>query len=83
MSADAKAAGGTKKPNEALARRKTEVSVSQRLLTKVQVADIFGVHWRTVNRWVASGRLKAIRAGGVLRFEPTEVERFKAKSSAV
>ncbi|WP_406696282.1 helix-turn-helix domain-containing protein [Singulisphaera sp. Ch08] len=50
--------------------------------TKVQVADLMGVSWRSVNRWVTSGQLKAIRAGRVLRFESAELERFKASSAA-
>ncbi|AGA31658.1 helix-turn-helix domain-containing protein [Singulisphaera acidiphila] len=66
---------------EALTRRKTEVAAASRLLTKIQVADLMGVSWRTVNRWVASGKLKAVRAGRVLRFEPSELEKFKARSS--
>lgn len=69
--------------SESLTRRKTEVAGASKLLTKIQVADLMGVSWRTVNRWVASGKLKAIRAGRVLRFEPTELERFKSRSNAL
>lgn len=66
---------------EALRQRKSEVPGGNKLLTKVQVADLMGVSWRTVNRLVASGKLKAVRVGRLLRFEPAEIERFKSKAA--
>ena len=45
-----------------------------RRLTVREVADALGVTPRTVQRWVADGRLPATRVGGRLRFAPRDVE---------
>lgn len=59
-------------------RRKTEVDPSKRLLTKRQVADMFGVDTRTINRWMAAGKLKVVRINPtVVRFDQAAVERFR------
>jgi excisionase family DNA binding protein len=36
---------------------------AKRYLTKAQVAELLGVSKRTVQRWIASGRLRAVRLG--------------------
>lgn len=33
------------------------------LMTLTEVADRFGVHYRTVRRWVSEGRINAVRIG--------------------
>ncbi|MCK9871685.1 BldC family transcriptional regulator [Nocardiopsis dassonvillei] len=47
------------------------------LLTVAEVGDLFRVNPRTVNRWVAQGRIPVVRTpGGHLRFDPAEVRRL-------
>ncbi|WP_444961826.1 BldC family transcriptional regulator [Nocardiopsis sp. M1B1] len=47
------------------------------LLTVAEVGDLFRVNPRTVNRWVAQGRIPVVRTpGGHLRFVPAEVRRL-------
>jgi len=43
------------------------------LLTLAQVAELFGVHNRTVHRLVERGELAAVRLGTTLRFDPADV----------
>jgi excisionase family DNA binding protein len=44
----------------------------------MQVAKLFGVSRNTVQNWVATGQLKALRIGNkpLIRFDPAELERF-------
>ena len=50
------------------------------LLTKEEVATLFKVHPRTVDRWLRSGLLKCHKLGdgktALLRFKRSEVDRF-------
>lgn len=53
-----------------------------RLLKPAEVAAMFRVDPKTVNRWAAAGRLKAIRTpGGHLRFDEDEVRTLLAEMS--
>lgn len=45
-------------------------------LTARQVAEHYGVSVRTVDRWAASGTLKAYRIGSVRRFMATDVAKM-------
>lgn len=47
-----------------------------RLLTVGEVADLFQVSPRTVFRWMAQGRLPAIRVGNITRVRPEDLEAF-------
>ena len=45
-----------------------------RLLTPAEVAQLFRVHPKTVSRWVAAGKLSAVRTlGGHRRYRAREV----------
>ncbi|WP_082166743.1 helix-turn-helix domain-containing protein [Nocardiopsis sp. RV163] len=47
------------------------------LLTVAEVGDLFRVDPRTVNRWVAQGRVPVVRTpGGHLRLDLAEVRRL-------
>lgn len=46
-------------------------------LSPTEVANSLGVHDRTVRRWIAEGRLKALRPSTrVIRIDPAELDRF-------
>lgn len=45
-----------------------------RLLSKKEVAEKFGITTRTVNRWRNRGVLKAVVVGKVVRFRPDDVQ---------
>ncbi|HEY77073.1 MAG TPA: helix-turn-helix domain-containing protein [Thermoflexia bacterium] len=47
-----------------------------RLFTVGEVADLFQVSPRTVFRWMAQGRLPAIRVGNITRIRPEDLEAF-------
>ena len=49
---------------------------TERLLTTQEVAARCRVAPQTVFNWVNKGHLKALRAGRVLRFRPSDVESF-------
>jgi putative resolvase len=53
---------------------------SKRLLTSSEVARVAGVSLETVQRWVRSGRLRAIRVGphGRYRIRESDVSRLFA-----
>jgi excisionase family DNA binding protein len=53
------------------------------LLTKREVADLFRVSIRTVDRLVAQGSIAPLIIGGQVRFCPDEISRFlrRAKSN--
>lgn len=44
------------------------------MLTEREVADLFRVTRRTVQRWAAAGTLEAIRVGGITRYRTHDVE---------
>jgi excisionase family DNA binding protein len=46
------------------------------LLKSDDVAQIFGVTVPTICRWHAQGRLRGIRLGRRLRFQPADVQRL-------
>jgi excisionase family DNA binding protein len=51
-------------------------------MKKVEAAEVLQVSERTINRWVAQKKLKAIRLGNIFRIDPEELERFKRKYAA-
>lgn len=56
--------------------------MSQKLLVKREVAEVLQVSERTVNRWVAARKLKAVKIGNIFRVDPAEIDRFKAKHTS-
>lgn len=52
------------------------------VLTLAEVAARMKVSRRTVDNWVASGRLSVVRIGGVVRVEPSAVEALVASGRA-
>jgi len=46
------------------------------MFTVKQIAQELQVTERTVRRWVADGKLKAIKIQGILRIENPEYQRF-------
>ena len=53
-----------------------------RTLTSREVADALGVTPRTVQRWVAEGRLPAVRVGGRIRFAAEAVRQLELAAAA-
>jgi excisionase family DNA binding protein len=51
---------------------------SSRALSIADFADELGVDRRTVQRWIKSGALHALRIGGVVRITDEDVRAFKA-----
>lgn len=45
--------------------------------TVKEVAEIFKVTTRTVQSWIANGKIKSIKIGGVVRISSDEIERIK------
>lgn len=52
------------------------------LLTAGEVARLFGVDHRTVNKWAKSGALPAIKPGGHWRFRAEEVQARRDETEA-
>ena len=53
------------------------------LMTPAEVAALFGVDPKTVQRWAKTGRLSSIKTpGGHRRYRPTEVYALLAELSA-
>ena len=52
------------------------LGLSNGLLTLRQVAGFLGVSEKTVRRLVAAGKLRCVRLGRVLRFQPADLFRF-------
>ena len=50
--------------------------MTQDLFSVEQVADLLGLHVRTVRGYVRDGRLKAVRIGKQYRIAPADVEAF-------
>ena len=45
-----------------------------KLMTKKQVADLFGISERTLDRWRHDGIIDAIRVGSIVRFREEAVD---------
>jgi excisionase family DNA binding protein len=45
-----------------------------KLMTKKQVADLFGISERTLDRWRHDGIIDAIKVGSIVRFREEVVE---------
>lgn len=39
-----------------------------------QIAEAYGVHHRTVRRWIREGKLDAVKLGGALRISGSALE---------
>jgi excisionase family DNA binding protein len=52
-----------------------------KLMTKKQLAALFGISERTLDRWRAEGTITAIKVGGIVRFREEVVEATIAKMS--
>jgi excisionase family DNA binding protein len=50
------------------------MTTQDKLLTKKEVADKFGITTRTLNRWRNRGVIKAVVVGRVVRFRPDDVQ---------
>ena len=46
------------------------------LLTPIEVAKILKVSRISVYRWIKSGELKAIKAGGIVRIREEDLKKF-------
>jgi len=57
-------------------RAATVRQVPDRLYSVEQVADLLGLHVRTVRNYVRDGRLRAVRIGKQYRIAPADVEAF-------
>jgi excisionase family DNA binding protein len=49
--------------------------MTDELLTVDDVAQIWGVSPWTVRHWVSEGKIKYVKKGNLVRFEPLEVQR--------
>lgn len=55
----------------------------RRYISLAEFSEQFGISDRTARRWVASGKLRAIRLSErVIRIDTAEVERFVSEASA-
>jgi excisionase family DNA binding protein len=60
-----------------------EASSHEHLLSRIEVARLFGVSTSSVTRWARTGMLKAIRTpGGHYRFPAEETRRAAARFAA-
>lgn len=50
--------------------------MQKRLLTPKDVAELLQISVRTLERWVAEGKLPAIRLGRLIRFDPDDIRKF-------
>lgn len=53
---------------------------SSQTMTSRQAAEKIGVHVRTIHRWIASGRLEAVKAPGyrgLFMIDPAEVAKLQ------
>lgn len=54
----------------------------RRYISLAEFSEQFGISDRTARRWVASGKIRAVRLSErVIRIDSEEVERFLAKAS--
>lgn len=51
-------------------------SATSRLLTVSEVADLLALSEKTIRRWIAAGRLPAVRFGRVVRVSTNSLEKF-------
>lgn len=57
--------------------------MSNELLSSGEVAELFGVHSKTVARWADDGKIKVLRTlGGHRRFRREDVEELLAEQDA-
>lgn len=42
-----------------------------------ETADILGVHWQTVRKWIKNGDIKVYKNGRIIRISEEEIERLK------
>ena len=63
-----------------------EYNISMEFLTRKEVAKYFRVSERTIDRWVADGRIKAYKLGdgrtSVLRIPKGEIKKFLDKNKS-
>lgn len=52
----------------------------EKLLTYDEVAEILGVTYMTVWRWVDAGKIEALKLGGCVRIQPKALEEFLERS---
>jgi excisionase family DNA binding protein len=58
---------------------RARITNADQLLTRSEVAAIFGVTAKTVTRWASQGRVPTIRTlGGHRRYRATDIERVLA-----
>lgn len=51
--------------------------ITRPLLKKKEVAELLGVSYRTLSRWIADGRVPTLRLpNGFTRFRPEDIERL-------
>lgn len=55
----------------------------QRYYTAKQVAERYGVHYRTLLRWVKAGEINAIRFGKAILITETEAKKAEKKAKVV
>lgn len=59
-----------------------EQTIQQNLLTVRDAAKYFSVSRQTILKWIASGELRCVRIGNVLRFQPDAIQQFIAANEA-
>lgn len=55
------------------------MGTTRQLLGLREVAGMFGVEVRTVQRWVQAGRLPAVRVGRAARVDPGDLPKLRAR----
>lgn len=48
--------------------------MTERLLTKADVAELLGVKARTIDEWVQKGKIPSLKVGRATRFRRAEIE---------
>jgi len=72
------------RPEKLFTGAKAMPTVTEALMTRKQVAALFGVSTITIIRLQESGKLPAVRIGaGSIRYRRSDVEQFIAKSITV
>lgn len=54
-----------------------DLSTEPRYLSKAQVADRYGVTYRTVSRWIFACQLPAVRVGNQVRINEADLHAFE------